>query len=83
MLPMPRVAKLNNVEIRINPSEHHPAHVHVFCGDDECLLLIADGSVYAGAAAASTLAVARAYLAEHREEVTDRFFAINTHLPRR
>lgn len=79
---MPRVTKVGNIELRINPGDHHPAHVHVFCGDEEVVLVIADGAIYVGSASATTLAVARAYLAAHRDDVTDRFFAINTHLPR-
>lgn len=79
---MPRVAFIAGVEIRINPGDHHPAHVHVFCGDDEVLLIIDDGSVYAGTASSTTLTVARDYLAAHRDAVRDRFFALNAHLPR-
>lgn len=45
---MPRLASFDGVDIYMYFKDHAPPHVHAFHGDDEALVVIRDGSVYAG-----------------------------------
>ena len=41
-----------SIEIRVNPKDHRPIHVHVFDGVNAEALMELDGSIYAGTVSA-------------------------------
>jgi hypothetical protein len=55
--------------------DHAPPHVHAFYGEDEVLVVIRDGFVYAGAMQANKLALVRAYVAANVAELLARWTA--------
>jgi hypothetical protein len=80
---MPTVTTLSSgAVLKMKGREHLPHHVHVEWKEEEVLLQIADGEVYAGEVPSHVLAEARAYIAENRDTLCERFFALNPNLPR-
>jgi len=70
---MPRVVSLDGVDIYMYFRDHAPPHVHAFYGEDEVVVVIRDGSVYAGAMQANKLALVRAYVAANVAELLARW----------
>lgn len=72
---MPRIAAFDGIEIYMYFRDRAPPHIHAFCGEDEVLVVIRDGSVYAGAMQANKLALVRAYVAANVAELLARWTA--------
>lgn len=70
---MPRLASLEGVDITMYFKDHAPPHVHAFHGDDEVLVEIRGGGVYAGSLPAAKLAVVRAYVAANMDDLLARW----------
>lgn len=51
---MPKLTALEGVDIYMYFRDHAPPHVHAFHGDDEVLVVVRDGYVYAGSIPAGT-----------------------------
>lgn len=80
---MPIFATLDgSIVIRVNSREHLPHHVHVEWRDEEALLCIADGAIYAGSLTGHILATALTFIAANRAALTEAFFTQNPNLPR-
>lgn len=62
---MPKLVTLDGVDIYMYFKDQAPPHVHAFYGDDEALVVIRDGSIYAGALPTQKLALVKVYLAEN------------------
>lgn len=72
---MPRLIALEGVDIYMYFRDHAPPHVHAFHGDDEVLVVIRDGSVYAGALPAKKLALVRKYVEANVDALLERWDA--------
>ncbi len=72
---MPRLAFVDGVNIDMYFKDHAPPHVHPFHVDDEVLVVIRDGSVYAGALSSNQLSLVRDYVAANVEELLARWAA--------
>jgi len=59
---MPTICRFAGMIIGLHLSDHPPPHVHVFYGEYEALLVIADGSIHAGALPRPQLRMARAWV---------------------
>lgn len=64
---MPRLASFDGVDIYMYVKDHAPPHVHAFHGDNEVLVVIPDGSVYAGSFPSNKLSVVQDYVSANRE----------------
>ena len=73
---MPRLASFNGVDIYMYFKDHVPPHVHAFHGDDEALIVIRDGSVYAGSLPSSKLGLAQEYVAANMETLLARWATV-------
>jgi hypothetical protein len=56
--------------IGLHLNDHPPPHLHVFYGEYEALLVIVDGSVYAGALPRPQLRMAQAWTRARQMELT-------------
>ena len=72
---MPRLASFDGVDVYRYFKDHAPPHVHAFHGEDEVLVVIRDGSVYAGALSGNQLSLVRDYVAANVEELLARWAA--------
>lgn len=72
---MPRLASFDGVDICMYFKDHAPPHVHAFYGDDEALVVIADGSVYTGPLPGHELGLVRDYVAANEQELLARWAA--------
>jgi hypothetical protein len=70
---MPKLASLEGVDIYMYFKDHAPPHVHALYGDDEVLVVIRDGSVYAGFLQPRKLALVAAYVAANADELLARW----------
>ncbi len=70
---MPRLWSVDGVDIYMYFKDHAPPHVHALYGDDEVLVVVRDGSVYAGSFPSSKLALVQQYVAEHTEALLARW----------
>lgn len=70
---MPQLASFDGIEIYMYFRDHAPPHVHAFHGDDEVLVVIRDGSVYAGSLPANKLGQVRGYVAANIPELLARW----------
>mgnify|MGYP001172828208 FL=1 len=66
---MPQIASFDGIELYMYFRDHAPPHVHAFYGDDEALVVVADGALFAGQLPARRLALVRAYIAPRRDEL--------------
>jgi hypothetical protein len=66
--------------MNVYSAEHLPPHFHAIHASEEALLVIADGSVYAGSLPSKELKKARKWLAENRPEVLAVFYQLNPKL---
>ena len=69
---MPRLASFDGVDIYMYFKDHAPPHVHAFHGDDEALVVIRDGSVYAGSLG-NKLGLVQDYVSVNVEELLARW----------
>lgn len=72
---MPKLITLAGVDIYMYFRDHAPPHVHAFLGDDEVLVVVSDGTVYAGSLPPSKLALVRQYVAAEVDELLARWDA--------
>ena len=63
---MPRVLMVDGIVFKIYFADHVPPHVHVTYSEHEELLVIADGSTYAGSLPAAQHRVAVAWIEKNR-----------------
>lgn len=70
---MPQLASFDGIDICTYFRDHAPPHVHAFYGDDEALVVVADGSVYAGALPTRKLVLVQEYVAANVEELLARW----------
>jgi hypothetical protein len=70
---MPRLARFDGIEIVMNTRDHLPPHVHVLFKEEEVVIEIADGAVYAGSIAGHALTAARGWIAANREDLMARW----------
>ena len=66
---MPTLRDFGSFQIRMYFKDHNPPHVHVVCPDKTVLLGIVDGTVIRGKIGAAMLRTARAWVAEHNQEL--------------
>jgi len=72
---MPQIASFDGIDLYMYFRDHAPPHVHAFYGDDEALVVIADGSVYAGKLPARRLVLVQDHVASRVEELLTRWTA--------
>lgn len=72
---MPRLITLEGVDIYMYFRDHAPPHVHAFHGDDEVLVVVADGTVLVGSLPPGKLALVRDYVASNVDELLARWAA--------
>ena len=53
--------------------DHAPPHVHAFHGDDEVLVVVTDGSVYAGSLPGPKLLLVRRFVAADVDQLLTRW----------
>ena len=70
---MPQLASIDGVDIYMYFRDHAPPHVHAFHAEDEVLVVIGDGSIYAGSISANKLLFVRAYVSANVEELLARW----------
>ncbi len=70
---MPKLASLEGVDIYMYFKDHAPPHVHAFYGEHEVLVVVRDGSVYAGYIPAKKLAVVQTYVAANVDDLLVRW----------
>ena len=69
---MATLAMFDGIIIRMNPEKntrHHKPHIHVFCGDDECVLSVPDGEVLEGSLTAKKLRNVQTFIDMRTEEL--------------
>jgi hypothetical protein len=66
---MPRLSEFYGIVIYMYWRDHPPPHFHAIYGDHEAVLLIEDGSVYAGELPRTALQLVRQWASEHRDEL--------------
>lgn len=72
---MPQLASFDGIEIYMYFKDHAPPHIHAFHGDDEALVLIRDGSIFAGSLPANKLGPVRAWVAANAAVLLARWAA--------
>jgi len=72
---MPQLASFDGIDIYMYFKDHAPPHVHAFHGDDEAVLLVRDGSIFAGSLPVNKLAVVRAWIEANGRELLARWAA--------
>lgn len=70
---MPTLARFDGIEIWMNTRDHLPAHVHCSFRDEEVVVVIADGSIYAGSMSARALKACRDWIAANRDNLVQRW----------
>ncbi len=70
---MPQLASFDGIDIYMYFKDHAPPHVHAFHGDDEVLVVIRDGSVYAGSLPGRKVELVRDYVAANTQELMARW----------
>lgn len=70
---MPTLVRFDGIQIVMNTRDHLPAHVHVLFKEDEVVVEIADGAVYAGSIAGHALTAARTWIAANRDDLMVRW----------
>lgn len=78
----PLLEKREGVDILVYSREHLPPHIHAFYGDDEALINIRTGEVYAGHIPSKKLRVVQEWLEgnENRKIVEENFYELNPRL---
>ena len=66
---MPRLSAFYGLVIYMYVQDHSPPHFHVHYGDDEALIVIATGSVYAGSLPPRALRLVRQWRRMHVAEL--------------
>jgi hypothetical protein len=75
----PLLINRDGVSIVIQSREHLPPHVHASSGEDEALINIRTGEIFAGSIDGKKLRIVREWLAEdgRREIVEENFYELN------
>lgn len=68
---MPRLSAFYGIEIYMYWADHAPPHFHAIYGSDEALIVITDGSIYAGSLPPTARRLVRRWHTLHREELMD------------
>lgn len=78
----PLLIEKDGVSIHLWGRDHLPPHVHAFSGDDEVLVEIRTGDVYAGYLSPKKLKVVKEWLneSENRKVVEENFYELNPRL---
>jgi Domain of unknown function (DUF4160) len=66
---VPRISAFYGIVIEMYFADHPPPHFHARYAEDEALIVIATGEVFAGALPARALRLVRDWLDEHRAEL--------------
>jgi Domain of unknown function (DUF4160) len=66
---VPRISAFYGIDIYIYWADHAPPHFHAIYGANEALIVIADGSVYAGFLPPTARRLVRRWQRLHREEL--------------
>jgi hypothetical protein len=77
---MPNIAYFEGIKINIYNGDHLPPHVHVEYGNEEALLVIVDGSIYAGWLPPKQLKKASEWLYNNQVAADSTFKYLNPHL---
>ena len=78
----PLLIEKDGVSIHVWGRDHLPPHIHVFFGDDEALVEIRTGEIYAGYISGKKLKVVQEWLGkgENRKIVEENFYELNPRL---
>jgi hypothetical protein len=78
----PLLIRIDGVRIHVQSREHLPPHIHAFYGEEEALIHIRSGEVYAGSLPVNKLKVIREWLAEgeNRSRTEENFYELNPRL---
>ena len=78
----PQLIEKDGVTVYIYGKEHVPPHVHAFSGDDETLVNIRTGEIFAGHISSKKLRVVQEWLdeGENRKAVEQNFYELNPRL---
>lgn len=66
---MPRLSTFYGIVIRIHTSDHPPPHFHAEYGENEALLRIEDGTIYAGSLPRRALRLVQTWHSLHVDEL--------------
>lgn len=78
---MPRLSAFYGIVITIHASDHPPPHFHAHYGEHNALIVISDGSVYAGSLPRRALRLVREWRLLHVEELERAWNLIATDQP--
>jgi hypothetical protein len=67
---MPRLSAFYGIVIYMYWRDHPPPHFHAIYGEHEAIIVIEDGSVYAGELPRTALQLVRRWAELHRDELT-------------
>lgn len=78
----PLLIDKDGVSIHIQSREHLPPHIHAFSGEDEALVDIRTGNIFAGYLSGKKLRIVRNWLdkGENRKIVEENFYELNPRL---
>ena len=62
-----------DIPMYVFPSEHNPAHFHVYAGDDEAKVSIETGEIMMGQLDAATFKEVYRWWERHKAELVDRY----------
>ena len=68
---MPRLSEFYGIVITMYWRDHVPPHYHATYGDNEALIVIDDGSVYAGSLPRRALRLVRTWHGLHHQELSE------------
>ena len=77
---MPNFDNIDGIKINIYNGDHMPPHIHAEYGDDEVLLVINTGEIYAGWLPVKQLNKARLWLLNNNYNAAKAFKTLNPHL---
>ena len=77
---MPNFDVFDGIKVNIYNGDHLPPHIHALYGNDEVLLVIETGEVYAGWLPARQLKKAKDWLLINKADAARSFKTLNPHL---
>jgi hypothetical protein len=77
---MPNFDFFEGIRINIYNGDHWPPHIHVEYGDEEALLVIANGTIYKGWLPVKQLRKALSWLRDNKADADQAFKVLNPHL---
>ena len=70
---MPKLVDIDGVTIKMYFKDHAPPHIHAVYGSEEVLIVIGDGSVYAGGLSSKKLALVQEYVGGNVDALLERW----------